>query len=196
MPGPDRKSRVFNGNLLPAAGQYTVDPAHTFVEFAVQHVVVGQVRGRFDSVAGTIWIAEDPLRTAVEVDIDTASVSTHNKDRDNDLRSPRFFDVEKFPTMIFVSSGVRTEPSGRFTLDGKLTIKGVAHPVSLAVAFSGIVEDPWGNTRAACQAVATVNRKDLGLVADLERETGGLLVGKDVVIMIAAEAILKKPAAP
>jgi len=94
--------------------------------------------------------------------------------------------------MTFVSTGIKTEPKGRFTVDGNLTLRGVTRPVSLAVVFSGIVDDPWGNTRAAFQAKTSLNRKDFGLVADLDRETGGLLVGKDVRIKMAIEALLKK----
>jgi polyisoprenoid-binding protein YceI len=185
-------SRVFHGNLLPAPGEYVVDTVHSFAEFAVQHIIVGQVWGRFDSISGTIRVADDPLLSTVEVAIDTASINTHHKDRDNDLRSPRFFDVEKYPKMTFVSTGIKTEPKGRFTVDGNLTLCGLTRAVPLAVVFTGIVDDPWGNTRAAFQAKTSLNRKDFGLVADLDRETGGLLVGKDVRIKMAIEALLKK----
>jgi polyisoprenoid-binding protein YceI len=187
------KSRLFLGNILPAAGEYSFDPAHSFAEFIVQHIMVGQVRGRFDSNKGTIRIAEDPLLSSIEVSIDTPSISTHNKDRDTDLRSERFFDVEKFPKITFSSTGIKTEPGGRYTVDGNLTVRGDTRPVSLAVTFSGIVGDPWGKTRAAFQAETGINRKEFGLMADLERETGGFLVGKDVTIIVATEAILTGP---
>jgi len=191
MAKPQDISRIFYGNLFPVAGEYVVDPAHSFAEFVAQHIIVGQVWGRFDFISGVVRIADDPLLSSIEVSIDTASVNTHNQDRDKDLHSERFFDVERFPKMTFVSTGVKTEPGGQFTVHGDLTLRGVTRPVSLAVTFSGIVKDPWGKTRAAAQAITNVNRKDFGLIADLDRETGGLLVGNDVTINIATEVLLK-----
>jgi polyisoprenoid-binding protein YceI len=186
------KSRIFAGNLLPAAGDYQIDPVHTFAEFTAQHLIVGQVRGRFDSVSGKIKIAEDPLLSSVEFIADTSSVNTHHNDRDADLRSSRFFDVEKYPTLTFGSTDIKTEPTGQLLVEGNLTMRGVVRPVCLEVLFFGIVQDPWGNTRAAFQAKARLNRLDFGLLADLGRETGGFPVAKDVRIKIAVEAILKK----
>jgi len=189
-------SRVLYGNLLPAPGEYGVDPVHSFVEFSVQHAVVGQVRGRFDSISGMVRVADDPLLSSIEVHVDTASLSTHHKGRDEDLRSQRFFDVEKFPKMSYLSTGIRSEPGGRFTVDGNLTLRGTTRPLSLAADFTGIIEDQWGNIRAGFQATASLNRKDFGLTAELDRETGGLLVGKDVHIRIAAEVLLKSKVSP
>lgn len=184
-------SRIINGILLPAAGEYEIDPVHSFAEFAVQHLVIGQVWGRFDAISGAIKIAEDPLSSSVDAAFDTASVSTHNEKRDADLRGPRFLDVAKYPRMTFHGIGIKAELGGRFTVDGNLNLRGVTRPVSLAAVFSGIVEDPWGKTRAAFRAKAKLNRRDFGLLADLERETGGWPVGKDVRIKIAIEAVLK-----
>jgi polyisoprenoid-binding protein YceI len=192
MANLQEKSRLFAGNLFPAAGEYVIDPVHTFAEFGVQHILVGLVLGRFDSVSGKIKIAEDPLLSTVEFTADTSTVSTHNKDRDADLRSPRFFDVEKYPTLTFSSTGIKTELKGKLLVEGNLTMRGVTRPVSLDVRFSGIVEDPWGNTRAALQVKTQVHRQDFGFIADLERETGGLPVGKDVKIRVAVEAVMKK----
>jgi polyisoprenoid-binding protein YceI len=185
-------SRVYLGNLLPSPGEYIFDPNHNFAEFKVQHVIVGQVWGRFDSISGSLKMAEDPLTSSIQVNIDAASLSTHNQDRDKDLRSERFFDVEKVPQITFVSTGIKTEPGGRFSVEGDLNLRGITSPVSLTVKFTGIVVDPWGRTRAAFRAKTKVNRKDIGLMADLERETGGIIVGKDVVLKLAVEALLKK----
>ena len=196
MVNPQNTSRVFYGNLLPIAGEYIVDPVHSFTEFNVQHLVVGQIWGRFDSIYGSVKIADDPMLSSVQVTIDTASVSTHNKDRDNDLRGPRYFDVEKYPKMTFISTGIRLETRGRFTVDGNLTLRGVTRPLSLAMKLTGIIADPWGKTRAAFQAKGSLSRKDFGLTTELDRETGGLLVGKDVAIRIATEVILKSEANP
>jgi polyisoprenoid-binding protein YceI len=192
MANPQDKSRLFAGNLFPTIGEYVIDPVHTFAEFGVQHILVGLVLGRFDSVSGKIKIAEDPLLSTVEFTADTSTVSTHNKDRDADLRSPRFFDVEKYPTLTFSSTAIKTEPKGKLLVEGDLTLRGVTRQVSLEVRFTGIVQDPWGNTRTAFQAKTRLNRQDFGFMADLERETGGFPVGKDIKIRVAVEAVMKK----
>jgi polyisoprenoid-binding protein YceI len=192
MANPQDMSCLFAGNLLPAIGEYVIDPVHTFAEFGVQHVVVGQVRGRFDSVSGKIKITDDPLASTIEFSADTSTINTHHKDRDADLRSPRFFDVEKYPALTFSSTGIKTEPGGRLLVEGNLTTRGVTKQILLEVRFFGIVKDPWGNMRVAFQAKTRLNRKDFGLLADLERETGGLPVGNDVIVKVAVEALLNK----
>jgi polyisoprenoid-binding protein YceI len=192
MANPKDKSRLVAGNLLPAAGEYQIDPVHTFAEFTAQHLIVGQVRGCFDSVSGKIKMAEDPLLSTIEFTADTSTINTHHKDRDADLRSPRFFDVEIYPTLTFSSTSIKTEPKGKLLVEGNLTLRGVTRQISMDVRFTGIVEDTWGNTRAAFQAKTRLNRQDFGLLADLERETGGFPVGKDVRIEVTVEAILRK----
>lgn len=182
-------SREFFGKAFPMPGKYVIDSVHSFAQFAVQHMIVGQVRGRFDDIAGTINIMDDPLMSSVEILIETASVNTNNKDRDQDLRSERFFNVEKFPQMTFVGTGIKTELDGLFTIDGALTVRDITRPIVLKLEYGGIINDPWGNIRAAFQARAEINRREFGLLADLERETGGLLVGKDVSIDVSAEII-------
>jgi polyisoprenoid-binding protein YceI len=189
---PQDKMRLFAGNLLPLTGEYQIDPVHTFAEFAAQHLIVGQVHGRFDSVSGEIKIDDDPLLSTIEFTADTSTINTHHKDRDADLRSSRFFDVEKYPTLTFSSTGIKTSSKGKLLVEGNLTLRGVTRHVSMDVRFTGIVEDTRGNTRVAFQAKTRLNRQDFGLSADLERETGGYPVGKDVRIKVAVEAILRK----
>jgi polyisoprenoid-binding protein YceI len=185
-------SRIYHGNLLPVAGKYVFDPVHSFAEFATQHVVVGQVWGRFDTISGEIEIHDDPLISAVNVSIDSASLSTHKKERDEDLRSARFFDVIKYPVITFRSTDIKVEPEGEFSVTGNMTIKAVTRPLSLSVDFRGIANDPWGNTRAAFLAKGKLNRRDYDLFADLERDGGGFLVGQDVELRVITEAIYKK----
>ncbi|VVB93110.1 Protein YceI [uncultured archaeon] len=184
-------SRIYNGALFPIAGEYIIDPEHSFVEFIVQHLVVGQIRGSFHPLTGNIKIADDPSLSSFEIRIDTGSISTHNATRDDDLRSARFLDVRKFPTMTYRSSGVTAEPRGYLTVEGELTIRDVTKPVSIDVVFNGIVDDPWGNTRVAFNGSSKISRRDFGLMTDLMKETGGLLVGKDIIINIATELLLQ-----
>lgn len=185
-------SRVFNGTLVPLPGVYVLDPVHTFAEFVTQHLVAGHVRGRFDQTTGQATIAEDPTLSSLEVSVQTASISTHHGRRDEDLRSPRFFDVENFPTMTYRSSRIVAELDGRWTVEGHLTIRNVTQPVSLLMTISGIVEDPQGNVRVGIHSHAQVSRRDFGLLADLEQESGGVMMGKDVAISVYAEALRQR----
>jgi polyisoprenoid-binding protein YceI len=186
-----KASRIYNGALFPIAGEYTVDPNHSFADFIAQHLTVGQVRGNFHPVTGNIKIADDPTLSSLEISIDTASINTHNETRDEDIRSARFLDVRKFPTMTYRSTGVTVEPRGHMTVEGELTIRDITRPVSIDAAFNGIVNDPWDNTRVAFSGSAKISRRDFGLMTDLMRETGGLLVGKDILIYIATELLLQ-----
>ena len=183
--------RLYNGALFPIAGDYTIDPVHSFVDFIAQHLVVGQIRGSFHQLTGNIKIADDPALSSLDISIDTASISTHNEKRDEDLRSARFLDVRKFPKMTYRSTGVIPEPRGHLTVEGELTIRDVTQSVSIDSVFTGIVDDPWGNTRVGFNGSAKISRRDFGLMTDLMVETGGLLVGKDIVINIATELLLR-----
>ncbi len=184
-------SRIYNGALFPIAGEYIVDPNHSFADFMAQHLVVGQVRGTFHPVTGNVKIADDPASSSLDISIDTASISTNNATRDEDLRSARFLDVKNFPAMTYRSTGINAEPRGRLTVEGELTIRDVTCSVAIDVVFNGIVKDPWDNIRAAFNGSTKISRRDFGLMADLMRETGGLLVGNDIVINISVELLFQ-----
>jgi polyisoprenoid-binding protein YceI len=111
-PTVDDHSRIVNHALVPPAGTFTLDPAHTFVGFSAQHLVVGRVRGRFETVQGTINVADDPSASTVEATIDTGSLTTLNPVRDEDLRSARYLDVEQYPTMTYTSTATSELPAG------------------------------------------------------------------------------------
>jgi len=185
-------SRTCNGSVFPLPGVYMLDSAHTFVEFRTQHLMVGHVRGRFDEVTGSATVAEDPTQSTLDVTVATKSVSTHNATRDADLRSPRFFDVEQFSTMTYRGTSAVPEFDGRWTIDGMLTIGAHTLAVPLSAFVTGIVEDPMGNIRVGIHATAQASRKAFGLLTDLERESGGVLLGKDISILIDAEALLQR----
>jgi len=184
-------SRIFNEAIIPEAGIYILDPVHTFANFAAQHLMVGWVRGVFTDIDGTLTIDEDPLKSSFEYAIRTASINTNHAVRDADLRSERFFNVEKYPEMTFKSTAFIPELGGKWIVEGELTILGNKRLVEYKMAFGGVVQDPWGHTRAAMSGKARVNRKDFGLFTDLAKETGGILIGKDVKIDFSGEFILK-----
>ena len=182
-------TRQVDGKVVPAAGQWQIDPAHTAVEFIGRHLMVTKVRGSFPGVSGTIPVGEDPLDSSVDVTIETATVSTGAADRDGHLVSADFFDVEAHPHMTFVSTAVRANGDA-WVLDGDLTIKGVTKPVSMDFEFLGLVDDPWGNAKAAFSGSTEVMREDWGLNWNVALEAGGVLVSKKIAIEIEAQATL------
>lgn len=174
------------------ATTYKVDPEHTNVGFRVRHLFT-PVKGRFDRFEGQIvFDPQHPEQTKVEGSIDVASINTNVTERDNDLRSARFFDVAKYPKITFVSGASKIDATTkRGKLHGILTIHGVERPVILDVAFLGAGKDPWGNMRAGFSAHTTINRKDFGLTWNETLETGGVLVGDEIQIEIEAEGTLE-----
>src|SRR5437660_8611235 len=145
-------------------GTWNFDPYHTQVEFAAKHLGMMTVRGHFAEVMASGQIdVEHPERSSVEATINTASIRTHNEQRDNDLRSSNLLEVDKYPTMTFKST--RIEPAGqdRFKMTGDLTIKGNTHPVTLDVIKYGEFSDPMMGHRIAYAADGQINRRDVGM---------------------------------
>jgi polyisoprenoid-binding protein YceI len=177
------------GVQTTAATAWKIDPTHSTVEFAVKHMMVTTVKGRFTDVSGTVeFDPHDPTGGRADVTIAAASVDTREAQRDAPLKSADFLDVERFPTLTFRSTkiaGTATE----FTLTGDLTIRGVTRPIALDVTFGGSGKDPWGGERAGHTATGKLNRKDFGLTWNAALETGGLLVGDEVKITLEMELI-------
>ena len=169
----------------------TIDVDHSNVGFSVRHLYV-RVQGRFKSFEGTIAYDEShPEASTVQATIRAASIDTNLEARDKDLRSPRFFDADKFPTLTFSSASVTKTDGAKLTVAGTLTMHGVSKDVPLDVEFLGKGKDPWGNVRYAFRATTTVNRKDFGMRWNEALETGGILVGDDVEITLDIDAIAK-----
>ena len=173
------------------AGTWDIDPAHTDVGFVVRHMVVTKVRGRFDEVKGHIVTAENPLESAVDIAIDLRSVSTNNKQRDDHLRSPDFFEVETHPELTYRATGARQDGEN-FVLDGELTLKGITKTVPLTFELNGFTSDPWGGTRAGFSATAQINRKDFNVNFD-GVQNGVAVVSDKIDIHIEVEAVLRRP---
>lgn len=173
---------------LLAPGTWNIDASHSSVSFVARHLVVSKVRGRFDTFAGAITVAADPLQSTVEATIEVASINTSDANRDGHLRSADFFDAERYPTISFTTTAVRAAGDD-FVLTGDLTIKGVTRPVDLELEFNGVEKDPWGGTRAGFSAETEINRKDWGLEWNVVLETGGALVGEKIKIQLDIEAV-------
>jgi polyisoprenoid-binding protein YceI len=182
-------TRTVDGEVVPTPGVFTLDATHSHVGFSVRHMMIAKVRGRFTDVQGTLTVGEDPTESTVEIEIDVTSVDTRDEGRDTHLKSPDFFDVEKYPKMTFRSTGVSVVGGEKFRLDGELDLHGVTGPLSLDVVYEGAALDPWGNQRIGFSATGTINRESHGLTWNAPLETGGLMVGKDAKIEIEAELI-------
>lgn len=185
----EQATRTVDGQSIPAAGTYEIDVAHSHVGFSAKHLMIAKVRGSFGAFSGSVTIAEEPTESSVAVSIDATSVDTRDAKRDGHLQSADFLDVENYPTLDYKSTSVRLGDDGDWVVDGELTVHGVTRNVPLAVTFEGAALDPWGGTRAVFSATAKVNREDFGLTWNQALETGGVLVGKDIVITIEAEAV-------
>ena len=187
--------RTHDDRLVPVAGVYDIDGAHTSVEFVGRHLMISKVRGRFDDVRGQITIAEEPGDSRVDVEIGAASLSSGNDDRDSHLKSADFFDVEQYPTITFRSTEVKALRDNTWELDGDLTVRDVTRPVTLQVDFDGGVVSPMGDERIGFSAATDVDREEFGLTWNMALETGGLLVGKTARIELSVEAIATSRAA-
>jgi polyisoprenoid-binding protein YceI len=195
-PPPQPGGRPAEGpasDALPAPGTYALDPPHTFIVWAAKHEVVGTVRGRFDKIAGTLVVAQDPAACTVDVTIEAPSLSTQNPIRDADLKSPAFFDVAKFPTITYRARGIRRFEEG-WVMDGTLTIRETSQVLPVKFAFRGVAPAQSGKpTRVAFRAHADAKRADFAMTRDLVEEIGVNATGFDVAIEIDAEALTKAP---
>ncbi|HTC00383.1 MAG TPA: YceI family protein [Ferruginibacter sp.] len=174
-----------------ATRKWVIDPTHSEVQFKVKHLMITTVTGSFDKFEASIETdKEDFSKAKISFSADVASVLTGNTDRDNHLKSPDFFDVEKFPKITFVATKYESvDNDGSYELFGDLTIHGGTKKVELAVEFGGVAKDPWGNVKAGFTINGKINRKDFGLVWNAPTEAGGVLVSEDVRIACEIQLI-------
>ena len=175
---------------LELTGTWDLDPAHTRLGFAARHAMVATVRGNFGVFSGVIAIdSADPTRSTAEVRVDAASLTTGNEQRDAHLKSPDFLDVERYPEIVFRSTGAEVVSDDEFKLHGELTVRDQTRPVVLDLEFQGSSPDPFGNLRAGFEGRTTINRKDWGLTWNVAIEGGGILVGDKVKLELDVSAI-------
>lgn len=179
--------------LETTATTWRIDPSHTSVEFAVKHMVITTVKGRFSQVDGTILLDEtDMSRSSVTAQIEAASIDTREAQRDEHLQSADFLDVATHPTLSFRSTRVIPRGGDRYEVLGELTIRGATREVLLDATFAGTAKDPWGGTRVAFSGTTAINRRDFGLTWNAALESGGLLVGDEVKISLEIQAVLQE----
>lgn len=169
---------------------WSIDPTHSSIGFKVKHMMFTNISGKFNTYeANVVTEADDFSSAQITFTADVASIDTQNEDRDNHLRSADFFDADQFPKLTFKSSSFSKKADGTYELSGDLTIKGETKFVTLPAEFSGLMTDPWGNTKAALIINGSINRKDWGLVWNAALETGGVLVGDKVQFDIEVQLV-------
>lgn len=170
---------------------WAIDPAHSLVQFAVKHMMFTTVRGSFTDVSGTITCPDeaDPSCASVEATIKAASITTGDANRDNHLRSADFLDVEHYPDITFKSTSVELIGGDELLVTGNLTIRNVTHEVGLHTTYNGRGTNPWGKEVTGFTAETRINRKDYGLNWNAALESGGLLVGDKLDILIEIQAV-------
>lgn len=174
--------------FMAQAETFTVDTGHAEIGFSVKHMMVSNTKGSFNTFEGTLDydIATKMLKSA-EGSIDTASIDTNNKARDEHLRNEDFFNVIKFPKMTFKSTSVEKTGANTFEVKGKLNVLGIDRDVVMPVTINGPVDDPWGNKRIGVECSDALNRRDLGIT-----HSPAAMIADEVKIDIAAEATYKK----
>ena len=175
-------------------GDYRIDPAHSTIGFAVRHLEINWVDGRFKDFTGTIRFDDrDVTKSSVEFAAKVTSIDTGVEARDKHLRTADFFEVEKYPEMTFKSTRVERKGKDAGVLHGDLTLKGVTKPVALPFKLTGAIKDQRGNTRFGVEAQTKINRRDFGITFGNALAGGGFDIGNEVTINLHLEAVKSAP---
>jgi polyisoprenoid-binding protein YceI len=177
-----------------ASGAYQIDPAHSTVGFAIRHLEINWVTGRFKDYKGTInYDAADITKSSVEFTAKVESIDTGVAPRDQHLRNADFFEVAKFPEMTFKSTRVERKGKDSYVLHGDFTLKGVTKTIAFPFTMTGAIKDARGNTRFGIEAQTKINRRDYGINYGGPMPTGGLDIGNEVTINLHLEALQPAP---
>jgi polyisoprenoid-binding protein YceI len=183
------------GIVRVPTGTWTIDPAHSSVEFRIKHMMISTVRGRFSEFEGTIQAAPDYHDSKVRGTIKAASIDTNESNRDAHLRSADFFDAEQHPDITFESTRIEHTDKGNYRVGGDLTMHGETRPVEFEVTIHGVTHDPQGQDRVGLEVRGTLSRGEFGLRWQQALETGGLLVGDEVRVVADIAAVCSSPEA-
>ncbi len=176
--------------LVPS-GTWTVDPAHTSVGFAVKHLGIATVRGKFEEFEGTLEIGEDLTSARAYGTVKAASIDTNDAGRDEHLRSADFFGADANPELRFESKAIRPLDEDTFEIDGDLTMNGITNPVTLTAVVEGTETDPWGNERVGLEVTGRIDRGDWNMTFNQALGSGNLLVGEKVTLSLDISAVKK-----
>lgn len=169
---------------------WNVDVSHSIAEFAVKHMMISTVKGRFGALKGNIMFDEaDPSASSVTASVDVSSIDTHDPNRDAHLRSDDFFNAEQFPAITFQSKRVDVEDASNWRVVGDLTMRDITREVVLDTEYLGQVQDFNGQQRAGFTAETRISRKEFGLKWNAALESGGVVVGDQVRVTLHIEAI-------
>jgi len=173
-----------------ATTKWAIDPTHSEIGFKVKHMMFTNVSGKFETYDANITTEDDDFtKSNISFSADVASINTNNTDRDNHLKSGDFFDAETHPKLTFVAESFTKIDDDTYELVGDLSLHGVTKTVKLPTEFSGLMKDPWGNTKVGLNIAGKINRKDWGLNWNSALETGGVLVGEDVKLNIELQLV-------
>jgi polyisoprenoid-binding protein YceI len=176
------------GLRLPGPGTWRIDPAHTSIEAVARHLMITKVRGKFSEFDGSFELGERPEDTKISLTIKSASIDTRDAKRDGHLRSPDFLDVERFPTIQFVSTDVKPVGDG-WNVTGDLTIRGISVPIVIESSYLGVVTDPFGNDKAIFSGRTELDREAFGMTWNVALESGGVLVGPKLAVELEVQAV-------
>lgn len=178
-------------DLSHLTGDYTIDPAHSRIGFAVRHAMVTNVRGEFDEYEGKLHLdGADPSKSTAELVIKVASIDTKQAQRDEHLRTGDFFAAETYAEITFRSTSAEVVHHGdTYRLHGDLTIKDVTKPITLDLEYTGSSVDPYGANRVGFEGGTTVDRNDWGLTYNAALETGGVLISDKVKLVLDISAV-------
>ncbi|WP_330259779.1 YceI family protein [Streptomyces murinus] len=177
-------------DLAALTGDYTIDPAHTTIEFVARHAMVTNVRGSFQDFSGSLHLdGQDPAKSTATLDVTMASIDTGNADRDGHLKSADFFKIDEFPTMTFRSTKAESLGGEDYRITGNLSLLGVTRPITIDLEFNGVAKDPFGNERAGFEGKAELLRSEWGLTWNAALETGGVLISDKIKLNFDVSAI-------
>lgn len=170
--------------------EWGFDVTHSNIRFAVSHMVISEVEGNFTSYEGTVTTSKADFSDAkISFTIDVSSIDTDDKSRDDHLKGEDFFNVAKFPNIVFISKSMEKVAENKFKLTGDFTMHGVTREITLDVKYGGTITDPWGNTKAGFKITGTIDRTLWGLKYNSTMDTGGLMIGEEIDIVCKIELI-------
>jgi polyisoprenoid-binding protein YceI len=169
---------------------WKIDAAHSDVEFKIKHLMITNVTGYFNKYDATVETSGDDFTDAqITFEADVASITTKNEQRDQHLQAEDFFHAAQYPKLTFVSTGVKKIDNETLKITGNLTMRGVTKPVELDVEYSGIVKDPYGQTKAGFEVKGKVNRKEFGVSFNAVTDNGGVMLGEEVKLQASVQLV-------